>query len=56
MYLQSIDDKDVIIDEGVWNLHLDKNLSYLPKNEFFKNIHENDRPNFQTRWWYRYIS
>ena len=37
MYLQSIDDKDVIIDEGVWNLHLDKNLSYLPKNEFFKN-------------------
>ena len=38
MYLQSIDDKDVIIDEGVWNLHLDKNLSYLPKNEFFKNL------------------
>ena len=38
MYLQSIDDKDAIIDEGVWNLHLDKNLSYLPKNEFFKNL------------------
>ena len=38
MYLQSIADKDVIIDEGVWNLHLDKNLSYLPKNEFFKNL------------------
>ena len=38
MYLQSIDDKDVIIDEGVWNLHLDKNLSYLPKNEFFRNL------------------
>ena len=38
MYLQSIDDKDIIIDDGVWNLHLKKNLSYLPKNEFFKNL------------------
>ena len=38
MYLQSIDDKDVIIDNGVWNLHLVKNLSYLPKNEFFKEL------------------
>ena len=28
MYLQSIDDKDIIIDDGVWNLHL-KGLSYL---------------------------
>ena len=38
MYLQSIDDKDVIIDNGVWDLHLVKNLSYLPKNEFFKEL------------------
>ena len=38
MYLQILADRDVIIDDGVWNLHLIKNLSYLPKNEFFKNL------------------
>ena len=38
MYLQILSDRDVIIDDGVWNLHLIKNLSYLPKNEFFKNL------------------
>ena len=38
IYLQSIDDRDVIIEEGVWNLHLEKNFSYLPKKEFFKNL------------------
>ena len=40
MYLHSITDRDVIIDDGVWNLHLDKNLSCLPKNKFFKNSEE----------------
>ena len=54
MYLQSIDDKDVIIDNGVWDLHLVKNLSYLPKNEFFKELEikrwEKSRP---STWWTR---
>ena len=49
MYLQSIADKDVIIDEGVWNLHLDKNLSYLPKNEFFKNLERKRWEKYNSR-------
>ena len=49
MYLQSIDDKDAIIDEGVWNLHLDKNLSYLPKNEFFKNLERKRWEKYNSR-------
>ena len=36
MYLQSTSFKDAVIEYGVWNLHLDKNLSYLPKNICFK--------------------
>ena len=36
MYLQSTSFKDAVIENGVWNLHLDKNLSYLPKNICFK--------------------
>ena len=36
MYLQSSSSRDIIIDNNVWNLHLNKNLSYLPKNECFK--------------------
>ena len=38
MYLQSSSSKDVIIDNSVWNLHLEKNLSYLPKNICFKQL------------------
>ena len=47
MYLQSNDDRDTIIDNGVWNLHLVKNLSYLPKNEFFKNIERQRREKYE---------
>ena len=36
MYLQSTSFKDAVIENGVWNLHLNKNLSYLPKNICFK--------------------
>ena len=36
MYLQSSKFKDSVIENGVWNLHLNKNLSYLPKNACFK--------------------
>ena len=38
MYLQSSSNKDVIIDNSVWDLHLVKNLSYLPKNICFKQL------------------
>ena len=38
MYLQSSSMRDVIIDDSVWNLHLVKNLSYLPKNTCFKQL------------------
>ena len=38
MYLQSSSNKDEIIDNSVWNLHLVKNLSYLPKNICFKQL------------------
>ena len=38
MYLQSSSSRDVIIDNHVWNLHLIKNLSYLPKNICFKQL------------------
>ncbi len=38
MYLQSSYSRDVIIDDSVWNLHLVKNLSYLPKNICFKQL------------------
>ena len=36
MYLQSSSFKDSVIEKGVWNLHLNKKLSYLPKNTCFK--------------------
>ena len=36
MYLQSSYAKDVIIDNSVWDLHLVKDLSYLPKKQCFK--------------------
>ena len=38
MYLQSSSSRDVIIDNNIWNLHLIKNLSYLPKNICFKQL------------------
>lgn len=38
MYLQSSSSRDVLIDNNVWNLHLIKNLSYLPKNTCFKKL------------------
>ena len=38
MYLQSSSSRDAIIDNNVWNLHLIKNLSYLPKNICFKQL------------------
>ena len=38
MYLQSLSLRDVIIDNSVWELHLAKNLSYLPKNNWFKQL------------------
>ena len=38
MYLQSSSSRDVIIDDSVWNLHLVKNLSYLPKKICFKQL------------------
>ena len=41
MYLQSSSMRDVIIDNSVWNLHLVKNLSYLPKNTCFKQLEKN---------------
>jgi hypothetical protein len=49
MYLHSITDRDVIIDDGVWNLHLDKNLSYLPKNKFFKNLERERLEKYNSR-------
>ena len=36
MYLQSISFRDTIIEKTIWNLHLKKDLSYLPKNVCFK--------------------
>ena len=36
MYLKSSSFKDTVIENGVWSLHLSKNLSYLPKNKCFK--------------------
>ena len=36
MYLQSTSSHDSIIENTIWNLHLKKNLSYLPKNVCFK--------------------
>jgi hypothetical protein len=36
MYLQSSSFKDSVVERGVWNLHLNKKLSYLPKNTCFK--------------------
>ena len=48
MYLQSIDDRDVIIDDGVWNLHLVKKLSYLPKNQFFKDLEKKTWKRFNS--------
>ena len=38
MYLQSSSSRDVIIENNVWNMHLIKNLSYLPKNICFKQL------------------
>ena len=38
MYLQSSSFKDTVIENGVWSLHLNKNLSYLPKNKCFKEL------------------
>ena len=43
MYLQSSSLKDEIIESTIWNLHLTKNLSYLPKNVCFKQ--------FEKRCW-----
>ena len=36
MYIQSSSFRDAVIENGVWSLHLNKNLSYLPKNSCFK--------------------
>jgi hypothetical protein len=36
MYLQSTSSKDPIIENSIWNLHLKKDLSYLPKSVCFK--------------------
>ena len=41
MYLQSTNFKDSVIENGVWSLHLNKNLSYLPKNKCFKEFEKN---------------
>ena len=46
MYLQSSSMRDVIIDESVWNLHLIKNLSYLPKNISFNQLEKRCWKNF----------
>ena len=36
MYLQSCSSRDPIIENSIWNLHLKKDLTYLPKNICFK--------------------
>ena len=36
MYLQSSSYRDAIIDNSVWELHLEKKYSYLPKDNCFK--------------------
>ena len=49
MYLQSSSMKDVIIDSSVWDLHLEKNLSYLPKNICFKQLEKRCWKKFNQR-------
>ena len=46
MFLQSSSFKDTVIEDGVWSLHLNKNLSYLPKNKCFKQ--------FEKKSWEKY--
>jgi inositol 1,4,5-triphosphate receptor type 2 len=36
VYLQTLNYKDPIIEERIWNLHLSNNLNYLPKKNCFK--------------------
>ena len=38
MYLHLCLSRDSIIENSIWNLHLKKNLSYLPKNICFKQL------------------
>ena len=38
MYLQSSSYRDEIVDNTIWNLHLKKDLSYIPKNKCFKQL------------------
>lgn len=40
MFLQSSAQKDPIIEKNIWDIHLKKDLSYLPKNECFKENEE----------------
>ena len=41
MYLQSSSIKDIIIERTIWDLHLKKDLSFLPKNTCFKKLEKN---------------
>ena len=49
MFLQSSSTKDPIIDNSIWNLFLQKDYSYLPKNICFKQNEKKCRKKLNKR-------